>query len=262
MRYADGREYRGQWAENKKHGYGTMTLANGDKIQGQWTLNLLNGMAIYTEANGDRGEEFYKDGTVEGVRKPLRRKGTPRRHRAARLIWWLWLTQHDTCSGIQQPPTLNRCSKPRSLRRGLMTATTKCASCVTLPSPWSIEYVLITHQIPHSHTLSLIELPASHCYWDWCILATPLPPLVRARFAPGYATRNSYTNHTNTRRSGLIFCGQCTSKKIAVPRMNFQEPIRVCDECYLMIATTIKVEKPPNWSVPSAATPTATRPAQ
>jgi len=164
MRYADGREYRGQWAENKKHGYGTMTLANGDKIQGQWTLNLLNGMAIYTEANGDRGEEFYKDGTVEGVRKPLRRKGTPRCHRAARLIWWLWLTQHDTCSGIQQPPTLNRCSKPRSLRRGLMTATTKCASCVTLPSPWSIEYVLITQQIdpslshPLTHRITCLAL--------------------------------------------------------------------------------------------------------
>jgi hypothetical protein len=55
--------------------------------------------------------------------------------------------------------------------------------------------------------------------------------------------------------SGLIFCGQCTSKKIAVPRMNFHEPIRVCDECYLMIATTIKVEKPADWAVPAVKMP-------
>ncbi|XP_038066689.1 zinc finger FYVE domain-containing protein 21-like [Patiria miniata] len=33
------------------------------------------------------------------------------------------------------------------------------------------------------------------------------------------------------RRCGKCFCGQCCSSKVPLPRMNFVDPVRMCEEC-------------------------------
>ena len=36
------------------------------------------------------------------------------------------------------------------------------------------------------------------------------------------------------RRCGKCYCGQCCSSKVPLPRMNFVDPVRMCDECSIV----------------------------
>ncbi|XP_071801719.1 zinc finger FYVE domain-containing protein 21-like [Asterias amurensis] len=36
------------------------------------------------------------------------------------------------------------------------------------------------------------------------------------------------------RRCGKCFCGQCCSSKVPLPRMNFVDPVRLCEECAIV----------------------------
>merc|ERR1711907_701896 len=63
------------------------------------------------------------------------------------------------------------------------------------------------------------------------------------------------------RHCGVVFCGACTSKKVVVERMGFTEPIRVCDECHLIISTTIEIPMP-RWAEEAASSAAAAAPPQ
>lgn len=41
------------------------------------------------------------------------------------------------------------------------------------------------------------------------------------------------------RLCGRIFCGKCSSKKIAIPDYGFYDPVRVCDACYTFLNTDL-----------------------
>jgi len=105
---ADGRIYKGQWANNRKHGYGILRLKNNEKIEGQWSTNRLVDRAIHTEANGERFEEFYRDGIAEGNRKPLHRTG-------AEMEQVLKATTPPTWQPDAKAPTCNSCNVPFTL---------------------------------------------------------------------------------------------------------------------------------------------------
>ena len=36
------------------------------------------------------------------------------------------------------------------------------------------------------------------------------------------------------RRCGNVFCGSCCDHKVLLPRLNFVDPVRVCEECAIV----------------------------
>jgi hypothetical protein len=42
-RYEDGGHYEGEWAADKRSGWGLLTTAGGDVYEGEWHKNLPNG---------------------------------------------------------------------------------------------------------------------------------------------------------------------------------------------------------------------------
>lgn len=75
QKFADQRIYKGQWSNNKKHGYGVMIWPNGEKSEGYWQNNVRCGLSIFTDAEGRRYEEKWKNGAREGNKHMLGRKG-------------------------------------------------------------------------------------------------------------------------------------------------------------------------------------------
>ena len=52
MLYEDGRFYKGEFQNDKKHGKGILFLPNGRKIEGTWILGKQEGQGKYINKNG------------------------------------------------------------------------------------------------------------------------------------------------------------------------------------------------------------------
>ena len=52
------------------------------------------------------------------------------------------------------------------------------------------------------------------------------------------------------RNCGDIFCGKCAFRTIAVPPRGIRTPVRVCDECYMVLLEDQQNDNPQNPSVP------------
>ena len=50
--YPDGNIYDGGWANNKRHGFGTLIWLSGDKYEGMFVDDKREGKGIYTNCYG------------------------------------------------------------------------------------------------------------------------------------------------------------------------------------------------------------------
>ena len=50
MEWSDGRKFRGQWKNDRKHGYGVYENSDGSTIRGTWLNNKQHGYGVYTSA--------------------------------------------------------------------------------------------------------------------------------------------------------------------------------------------------------------------
>lgn len=69
LHYANGDRYAGQWVQNRREGFGALTLGwnSEEKYQGQWVNDMKEGMGSYSWRTGEHFEGTYKDGVrVEG----------------------------------------------------------------------------------------------------------------------------------------------------------------------------------------------------
>mmetsp|Transcript_3816 Transcript_3816/g.7791 ORF Transcript_3816/g.7791 Transcript_3816/m.7791 type:complete len:93 (+) Transcript_3816:1-279(+) len=55
MRWRDGRQYAGQYRDNKKHGHGSFCWPDGRRYEGQWIEGKRHGRGSYTNAKGEQG---------------------------------------------------------------------------------------------------------------------------------------------------------------------------------------------------------------
>jgi len=46
---------------------------------------------------------------------------------------------------------------------------------------------------------------------------------------------STFNRRHHCRHCGNIFCSDCSSKEIAVPRIGITTPARICDECYIEV---------------------------
>lgn len=70
MKYANGREYHGEWIADQRQGYGEQTWKDNPKYisyQGYWTQNLPNGTGRLTFRSGQIYNGGFKDGRYQGV---------------------------------------------------------------------------------------------------------------------------------------------------------------------------------------------------
>jgi len=59
--WSDGRKYKGQYLEDKKHGYGEFEWKDGRKYKGNWAYGKQHGKGVYVSANGqEKDGEWYE----------------------------------------------------------------------------------------------------------------------------------------------------------------------------------------------------------
>ncbi|XP_064451190.1 MORN repeat-containing protein 4 isoform X1 [Mirounga angustirostris] len=65
--YSSGEEYRGEWKEGRRHGFGQLMFADGGIYLGHFENGLFNGFGVLTFSDGSRYEGEFAQGKFNGV---------------------------------------------------------------------------------------------------------------------------------------------------------------------------------------------------
>ncbi|KAM5138988.1 MORN repeat-containing protein 4 isoform 2-T7 [Callospermophilus lateralis] len=65
--YSSGEEYRGEWKEGRRHGFGQLLFADGGTYLGHFENGLFNGFGVLTFSDGSRYEGEFAQGKFNGV---------------------------------------------------------------------------------------------------------------------------------------------------------------------------------------------------
>ncbi|XP_025736715.1 MORN repeat-containing protein 4 isoform X1 [Callorhinus ursinus] len=65
--YSSGEEYRGEWKEGRRHGFGQLLFADGGIYLGHFENGLFNGFGVLTFSDGSRYEGEFAQGKFNGV---------------------------------------------------------------------------------------------------------------------------------------------------------------------------------------------------
>eukprot|EP00071_Canis_lupus_P033795 XP_022267352.1 MORN repeat-containing protein 4 isoform X1 [Canis lupus familiaris] len=65
--YSSGEEYRGEWKEGRRHGFGQLMFADGGTYLGHFENGLFNGFGVLTFSDGSRYEGEFAQGKFNGV---------------------------------------------------------------------------------------------------------------------------------------------------------------------------------------------------
>lgn len=57
---------------------------------------------------------------------------------------------------------------------------------------------------------------------------------------------SAFNRRHHCRQCGLLYCGSCSAKKIALPELEYHKPVRACDCCYAItiIKNTLNAKEP------------------
>uniref|UniRef100_A0ABI7Y9E6 MORN repeat-containing protein 4 n=1 Tax=Felis catus TaxID=9685 RepID=A0ABI7Y9E6_FELCA len=58
--YSSGEEYRGEWKEGRRHGFGQLMFADGGTYLGHFENGLFNGFGVLTFSDGSRPADFSR----------------------------------------------------------------------------------------------------------------------------------------------------------------------------------------------------------
>ena len=72
MKWADGREYDGEWSESNKHGEGKYRKPDGHSYEGSYKYDLKNGYGVFIFPNGTYHRGNWRDGKPHGEGYVLR----------------------------------------------------------------------------------------------------------------------------------------------------------------------------------------------
>jgi hypothetical protein len=69
-KWAVGTTYKGEWKDNKKHGYGIQVWANGNKYEGDWANGFREGHGVFWVKDGKLRKQYagnWRRGLMEGL---------------------------------------------------------------------------------------------------------------------------------------------------------------------------------------------------
>eukprot|EP00466_Bigelowiella_natans_P009427 jgi/Bigna1/79142/fgenesh1_pg.60_\ len=69
--YAAGPVYKGEWQDNKKHGFGTQVWAKGNKYEGQWIEGFRHGRGTFWVKSGKKLRKQYTGNWSKGLKHGL-----------------------------------------------------------------------------------------------------------------------------------------------------------------------------------------------
>ena len=58
--FTSGEEYKGEWKNDKKEGYGIIYFPNGDKYEGEFKQDIYNGYGTFYSILGFKYNKFFK----------------------------------------------------------------------------------------------------------------------------------------------------------------------------------------------------------
>lgn len=70
-KWQTGTTYKGEWQNNKKHGYGIQVWANGNKYEGDWAYGLREGHGVFWTKKGGKLKKTYAGNWMKGHKDGL-----------------------------------------------------------------------------------------------------------------------------------------------------------------------------------------------
>jgi len=216
-----GDRYTGEWKNSLMHGKGTYYYRNGRKYEGNWVAGYKEGFGTFTWPNGDSYEgEFHRD-KCNGI-------GT-QKFADQRIYKGQWSNNKKHGYGVMIWPNGEKSEGywQNNVRCGLSIFTD--AEGRRYEERWKNGA-----REGNKHMLGRKEHEM-----ETLLKSSGSPPwALDADYKACYKCESAFTitnRRHHCRHCGLIFCGPCTTKKTAIVRLNLNEPVRVCDECFIAI---------------------------
>ncbi len=73
--YPDGTQYKGEWKDNKRHGYGAWLRPDGMKYEGEWENDKPGGQGTLTYPDGRKRTGKWENGKFVGEKQPASDQG-------------------------------------------------------------------------------------------------------------------------------------------------------------------------------------------
>eukprot|EP01096_Ripella_sp_DP13-Kostka_P010216 TRINITY_DN3985_c0_g1_i1.p1 TRINITY_DN3985_c0_g1~~TRINITY_DN3985_c0_g1_i1.p1 ORF type:complete len:334 (+),score=96.59 TRINITY_DN3985_c0_g1_i1:115-1002(+) len=228
FRWKGGDSYTGDWKNGLMHGHGLYTYSNGRTFEGEWESGYKQGYGIFTWPNGDRYEgEFLRD-EFNGLGVQI--------YADSRIFVGEWRANRKHGYGMM---VLRGGERIRGLWHDNQL------NGVAIVSEASGERFLVHYRDNEQESARTPLKRKADESEPLCCATQPPKWLPDDHYRKCFACDAPFTVITrrhHCRHCGIVFCGGCTSKKVAIMRMNISEPSRVCEECYLGILTTVDVE--------------------
>lgn len=237
FRWKGGDTYTGEWKHSLMHGKGTYTYKNGRMYEGDWVAGYKQGYGVFSWPIGDRYEgEFIKD-QCHGVGIMSYADGRVYKGEWAQNkkhgYGTMTLANGEKIQGYWQNNLLNG------------------VAIFTEPNGDRVE---------ENYKDGVVEGQRLQLKRK----SEEMKGLLDSSSKPAWASDGEHKVcfHCNSafsvlnrrhhcRHCGLVFCGNCTSKKLKVDRLGMAEENRVCDECFLEVVTNVEVKR----TEPSAGAP-------
>lgn len=218
-----GDSYTGEWKHSLMHGYGVYTYRNGRKYEGHWEGGFKEGKGIFTWPNGDKYEgQFHKD-QCHGFGKQT--------YADERVYMGEWFQNkkhgYGTMTWSNGEKTQGQWQNNLLTGNAIFTDT----KGVRHEEKWK----------NGTRDQGRIVLRRKDDEMQQLLQATNPPT-----WAPDRDYNNCYKcdalftvmfRRHHCRHCGFVFCGDCTEKKVPIPQLRFNEPVRVCDECFIALKT-------------------------
>jgi len=226
FRWRGGDTYTGEWKQSLMHGKGTYTYKNKRTYEGEWVAGYKQGFGKFTWPIGDRYiGQFQRDqchGT--GVME----------YADGRCYKGHWAENKKHGFGTMTLPNRDKIQGQyvENSLRGMVIYTEANGD--------RFEEFYKEGGVPEGPRKPLKRKDAD----IQTLLSTEGPPAwaLDSDHKQCYLCNTPFTlvnRRHHCRHCGLIFCGNCTSKKITVTGK--EAPDRVCDECFLVLSCTIEV---------------------
>eukprot|EP01104_Vermistella_antarctica_P012668 TRINITY_DN3713_c0_g1_i2.p1 TRINITY_DN3713_c0_g1~~TRINITY_DN3713_c0_g1_i2.p1 ORF type:complete len:300 (+),score=57.62 TRINITY_DN3713_c0_g1_i2:190-1089(+) len=232
-----GDTYTGEWKNSLMHGYGTYTYRNGRKYEGQWEGGFKEGKGVFCWPNGDKYEgQFHRDNCHGfGVQT----------YADKRVYKGEWFQNKKHGYGTMIQPNNEK-------TQGLWQNNLPCGTAIFAESNgkrFEVKWKTGDRD-PNRVPLKRSEEEVA------MLLSATDPPVWAndAEFKTCFKCSQSFSmvnRRHHCRHCGFIFCQNCTTKRLEIPRIRFAEPVRVCDECFVSIKTASP--SPDVWTSSAAA---------
>jgi len=218
-----GDVYTGEWKNSLMHGRGTYTYKNRRKYEGEWVGGYKEGQGIFTWPNGDKYEGAFHKDLCHGI-------GT-QTYADGRVYKGYWQQNKKHGFGVMKSSRGEKTQGQwqNNVPNGIAIFTE--ANGKRYEERWK------------NGNREGQRLPLKRTDEDMKLQ-------LKSVTAPVWVPDNDYkachkcdapfsvvNRRHHCRHCGLVFCNNCTTRKLGLPHIGFPEEVRVCDECFIALST-------------------------